>query len=90
MGVSGGGERQSGNVWEWCRDCYDEWYDENYYGASGVQRNPTGLQKGSHRVYRGGCWKSNDASCFRAAYRGRYVPAIRRDHYRGFRLVRAA
>lgn len=39
----------SGNVWEWCQDFYAVFQD-------GIQRDPMGPIKGTHRVYRGGCW----------------------------------
>ena len=47
----------SGNVWEWVND----WYDENYYGASPTH-NPPGPTSGDDRVLRGGPWGkfSND------------------------------
>ena len=43
----------SGNVWEWCYD----YYDKDYYKKS-PEDNPDGPNKGSDRVYRGGCWTS--------------------------------
>lgn len=46
----------SGNVWEWCND----WHD-SYTGD--VQTNPTGPNKGSFRVSRGGSWGSSAGSC---------------------------
>jgi formylglycine-generating enzyme required for sulfatase activity len=41
----------AGNVWEWVGD----WYDPNYYAQSPGE-NPTGPDKGSERVVRGGSW----------------------------------
>lgn len=45
----------SGNVWEWCMDLYSI----NYYSES-LPINPTGPQKGSDRVARGGSWADSD------------------------------
>ena len=41
----------TGNVAEWCRD----WYDEYYYSSS-PRKNPPGSSDGWERIYRGGSW----------------------------------
>lgn len=54
-----------GNVYEWCRD----WYDEELGGG----QDPLGPSTGVHRVIRGGAWGGIASSC-RSAYRMRYPP----------------
>jgi formylglycine-generating enzyme required for sulfatase activity len=68
----------SGNVYEWCYDCYGP------YPAS-AQYNPVGASSGFYRVHRGGCFYS-DAFLCHVAYRSYYSPG---DHYYqlGFRLA---
>ena len=68
----------SGNVWEWCGDCY-------YSYSSSAQTNPTGPSSGSARVLRGGSW-SNDAGSCRVSIRGSINPSFR-DYTYGFRVV---
>ena len=69
-----------GNVWEWCFD----WYDGQYYAASGVV-NPVGPEKGHSRVLRGGCW-SYSAQLARSAFRDDYGPGYR-NYFIGFRCA---
>jgi formylglycine-generating enzyme required for sulfatase activity len=82
-GVSGYGTlNQSGNVLEWCKDCYGD------YVTAGVQKNPEGAAIGSRRVHRGGRWDGGGPSRFRGSDRSFLVSAFR-DDYLGFRLLRS-
>lgn len=68
----------SGNVWEWCNDCYGEY-------SSDVQTNPQGPDGGSLRMLRGGSWYSHAGDC-RVSYRYYRKPSIQYNSV-GFRLV---
>ena len=68
----------SGNVYEWCSDCY------GYY-SSYAQTNPY-KSTGSDRVKRGGCWR-NDALWVRVAYRNGRSPTDTNGTL-GFRICR--
>ena len=84
-----------GNVSEWCLDAYDA----DFYAKSRNSRNPisgartiqwllenfTSSPDNSHRVLRGGSWKSVALNVF---YRSLDVPKATDDH-NGFRCVRA-
>jgi sulfatase modifying factor 1 len=74
----------SGNVWEWCWDCYDV----SYYEKCNINRltiNPTGPDHGSFRVLRGGSWSYSEGYC-RAASRNSRAPN-RRGYASGFRIL---
>ena len=68
----------SGNVWEWCIDCYD-------YYSSRSQTNPKGPKKGSDRVLRGGSWINGSRSC-RVSFRLNFTPGYS-DSKLGLRLA---
>lgn len=68
----------SGNVFEWCLDCPDNYSSES-------QTNPIGSNSELYRVYRGGCWYFGAELC-RTSYRGFCAPNVR-NHHLGFRLA---
>ena len=58
-----------GNVWEWCLD----WHGE--YPTSSVV-HPKGPTSGTHRVFRGGCYRLSESRKFRSGYRSGMDPNI--------------
>jgi sulfatase modifying factor 1 len=76
----------SGNLREWCWD----WYGGKYYQVcadQGTVPNPTGPEKGSSRVVRGGAWYSVNGSYLRVAFRS-YINPFSDSYLRGFRVSR--
>jgi len=71
-----------GNVLEWCND----WYADDYYSES-PRNDPTGPDKGSLRVHRGGSWRFTPQYC-RSACRVRFTPSGRGSNL-GFRVARS-
>ncbi len=71
----------SGNVWEWCKDVYDE----NAYSRH-PRKNPLITSGGSDRVYRGGSWVDNPGF-LRCASRFRVNPVYSGSDL-GFCLIR--
>ena len=67
----------SGNVYEWCRDWYGDYFK--------LEQDPLGRDYGSDRVLRGGSFNRPAAHC-RIANRSRYRPDSRNIN-RGFRVV---
>ena len=70
-----------GNVWEWCRDGYDD----EYYTRSPAD-DPAAPARGSFRVIRGGGWYYGAKTC-RSASRFISGPGFR-YHVLGFRVCR--
>ena len=68
----------SGNVWEWCQDWFGKY-------SSSSQVNPTGANRGSYRVFRGGAWFFIARIC-RSSYRNFSSPDRCNIHL-GLRLV---
>ena len=71
-----------GNVWEWISDRYDE----QYYSIS-PQKNPTGPDKGTNRLIRGGSWHSG-GMCKRVYFR-KGLPSNWVDFAVGFRCAKS-
>ena len=71
----------SGNVWEWCWDCYGLY-------SSHAKTAPLGASSRSGRVYRGGGWNFSTAGA-RIAYRNFGSPGFCYNNI-GFRVVRSS
>ncbi len=69
----------AGNVWEWCRDRYDEYYYSSALaGAVDPECVKAGQEADGARVLRGGAWGNQPQHC-RSAYRGWAQPSRRLD-----------
>jgi formylglycine-generating enzyme required for sulfatase activity len=73
----------AGNAMEWVQD----WLSSTYYKDS-PKDDPTGAEKGTRKVEKGGWWGSN-AYVARSAYRHFEDPPTYQDHHIGFRVVSA-
>ena len=68
----------SGNVWEWCNDCYEPYSDH-------AQNDPQGPSSGAYHLFRGGAWHDY-AHQSRVSTRYYVIPDFRL-YALGFRLA---
>jgi len=75
-----------GNVWEWCLDSYDCFYE---YDDDVVDYaiDPVCLDEGRFRVLRGGCCNSEASQCRSAERKKGYRSCVPENPVSGFRVV---
>ncbi len=75
----------AGNVWEWCAD----YYAPDYYARS-PRENPTGPDRGTERILRGGSWLCSESYCtgYRVSHRNHTTPDSGLNNM-GFRCARS-
>jgi formylglycine-generating enzyme len=75
----------SGNVWQWCRDCYaEDWYkklDKNTVDPENTTENQ------GYRIIRGGSWFNEVPATLRCSNRDR-KPLTKTEDNWGFRIVK--
>jgi formylglycine-generating enzyme required for sulfatase activity len=69
----------SGNIAEWCSDYYGDYHAD-------IEVNPKGPEKGSYRVFRGGCWEDSFEIRLKVTVRSEFYPFVK-DNAIGFRLA---
>jgi serine/threonine-protein kinase len=65
----------AGNVWQWCRDAYDENFCKPHVGEVVDPENRGGVNAPFHTL-RGGSWFSCGGGYFRTGYRSKTGPLV--------------
>ena len=79
---------QAGNVWEWCKDVWDEdaYKKRARVPSVNLELDLLGSRGGQSRSMRGGAWYESSRGALAAAHRGRGW-LISDNFYNGFRVV---